>query len=135
MAVVNLGTGCKPGPDAVLRLEVAGAAILIGQLVYRDPADGKCKLASTASLIASSAVGVAMTSATAADQPVVVQWDGTVTGTATLVRGDGYWVSDTAGSVGQQADITTNDWVCFVGAATLTTALRLAIKPFEMQHA
>lgn len=135
MAIVNLGTGVKPSTDASRSNEIAGAVILAGQVVYRDATDGSVKLASTASANASKALGVALNSAPTVGQPVVVQWSGVVSGTATLIVGEPYFVSDTAGSVGQATDVGLNDFVTFVGIALTATTLRLGILASGVQHA
>ena len=134
MAVVNLGTGVLASGNASVKDEIAGVAILAGQAVYRDAADGRVKLAST-SAAANAAIGIALNSAPTAGQPVRVAWDGTLTGTATLIVGEAYFVSDTAGSLGQMSDVGTGDFVTFVGIAATATSLKL--RPFVsgVQHA
>lgn len=135
MAIVNLGTGIVPGSDASVKDEVAGVAILAGQVVYRDVSDGRVKLASTATAAVAAAVGVALNSAPTVGQPVRVCWDGTVTGVAALVVGEPYFVSDTAGSVGQISDVGTGDFVTLVGIALSATSLRVRPLASGVAHA
>ena len=134
MAIVNLGTAVLPSGDVSVKDEIAGAVILAGQAVYRDSADQRVKLAST-SAAANAAIGIALNSAPTVGQPVRVAWEGTLTGTATIVVGDAYFVSDTAGSVGQMSDIGTADFVTFVGIAATATSIK--VRPFVsgVQHA
>jgi hypothetical protein len=135
MASVNLGTGVLPGSDASLKDEVSGEAILAGQVVYREVTTKKVKLASAASAEKADTVGVAMSSAPTAGQIIKVQWDGEVTGTATLVVGEPYFVSDTAGSVMPAADISAGEYVTLVGIARTATKLALGIFASKTPHA
>jgi hypothetical protein len=135
MAAVNLGTGVLPGSDASLKDEVSGEAILAGQIVYREVTTKKIKLASTASAEKADVTGVAMSSAPTAGQIIKVQWDGEVTGTATLVVGEPYFACETAGNVQPAADIGANEFMCFVGFASAANKLKLGIFAGSVAHA
>lgn len=135
MAAVNLGTGVKPSSDTQTKIETAGEAVAIGQVVYREISSKKVKLANTSSSEKAAAIGVALTTATAADQPVIVAWSGTITGTATVVVGEPYFVSDTSGSVYPAADIGSADYLTFVGFGITATSFKLGILHSGVAHA
>jgi len=126
MAAVNLGTGVTPGPDAdIIFNQTVGQAILAGQIVHEDPADGKWRLGSNASVTSPRRVGVALNSAPTVGQLVDVQYGGTVLNTATLVVGETYQIAATAGSVAPVADILAAAYASFIGIAPTATSLKL----------
>ncbi len=126
MTAVNLGTGVLPGPDAdIIYNAVVGQAVLAGQIVHEDPADGKWRLASNANVTSPRRVGVALQSAPTIGQTIDVQWGGSVLGTATLVVGETYIISATAGSAAPVADILTTAYTSILGAAKSATELKL----------
>lgn len=135
MAALALGTNCTPGSDANLRQETSGAAITIGQAVYRDSATGRVKLAVNTSGPAAEATGFAMSTCTGAEQPVIVQWGGTIENAATLVVGEPYLLSDTPGSVMPTADLGAGDYVTVAGVAIAATKFRIGIVPSGVAHA
>lgn len=135
MAAVNLGTGVLPGADASIKYEVVGEAILAGQVVYREVATKKVKLASSASGEKADVVGVALASAPTAGQSIPVQWSGEITGTATLVVGEPYFACETAGSVQPAADIGAGEYLTFVGFARTATKIALGIFASNTAHA
>ena len=112
------------GLGAATRDGVAGAAITAGQVVYRDTADGKWKLAdcNSATAAARTPGGIALNGA-AIGQPVEVLTEGPVTIGATLTAGVAYYLSGTAGGIRPVADNTTGDYPTIVGIATSTTVL------------
>lgn len=126
MAAVNLGTGVTPGPDAdIVYNQPVGAAILAGQIVHEDPADGKWRLGSNANVTSPRRAGVALQSAPTVGQMVDVQVGGTVLGTATLVVGETYQIAATAGSVAPVADILAAAYTSVMGVAPTATSLKL----------
>lgn len=135
MVAINLGTSVTPGADASYKDEVAGEAILVGQLVYRESSTLRVRLAVASSAEQAECLGVAMSSAPTAGQAVRVQWAGDVENCATLVLGEPYFVADTAGSVMPAADLATGDYVSLVGIAKATTTLKLGLTPGGVAHA
>jgi hypothetical protein len=135
MASVALGTAVVAGSDADKVSEVAAMALSAGDVVYLDKFDGgRVKKASTASAQTSQILGVALNSA-GVNQPVSICWRGTITGTATLVVGEAYFVSDTAGQVYPAADLGANDFGAFLGFAVTATSLKIAPFSAGVSHA
>lgn len=118
----------KAGANALTTSGRAGAAASAGQAVYRDPADGKFKLADNdnASAAVRQVDGIALHAA-AVDQPLTVQTGGDITIGAALTPGTSYFLSGTPGGICPQADLSTGDDVILLGLAKSTTVLQLRI--------
>lgn len=116
------------GSGAIIEDQIAGAAITAGQLLYKDSADGKVKLADANSGVAEarSIYGVAVNNA-AANQPVAVQRKGKVAIGATVAVGTIYVLSATAGGVAPSADLATGHYVSILGVAVSATEIEIAI--------
>lgn len=106
----------------------AGATITQGQVVYRDAADGKYKLADNNSATAAvrSPVGIALNSASNS-QPLRVLTAGPITIGATLTAGVAYYLSDTPGGISPVADLASGEYPSIIGIATSTTVLNVRI--------
>lgn len=115
-----------PGTDAVINRATAGATITAGQVVYRESATGKFKLADNNSATAEARVpyGIALNGA-ASGQPIAVQRSGSITIGATLTAGVQYYLSATAGGIAPVADLTTGMYPSTVGLATSTSVMKL----------
>jgi hypothetical protein len=135
MPAVNLGTSVIPGSNAQVRPETAGAAILAGQAVYKNPSDQRVYLAVTTSQITAACIGIAISSAPTAGQKIFIVWEGDVEGTATLVQGESYHVCDTAGSLDISTAVGSGDWCCYVGGARSASILRIRVNQLGVQHA
>ncbi len=116
------------GADAVVEHGTAGAAITAGQVVYKDAADGKFKLADcdSATAAAKNPYGIALNGASSG-QPLDVQRSGDITIGGTLTEGTAYYLSGTAGGIAPLADIASGDDPILLGLATSTSVLRLRI--------
>lgn len=108
----------------------AGAAVTIGQAVYKDQQDSKWKLAQndgTAEEAGAGGIAVALTESAADGQPITVAKTGTIDLGATLTVGEIYCLSSTAGGIAPEADsATTNDYITILGVATAADSLKLA---------
>lgn len=106
-----------------------GVAVTAGQAVYKGAADGLWYLAdnNSATAAARQAMGIALNGG-GIGQPVRVLLSGPVTIGATLTAGVAYYLSDTAGGICPVADLGTGEYSCFIGLATSTTVLDVAIK-------
>jgi hypothetical protein len=107
---------------------IAGATITAGQVVYKDPADNKYKLADgdSATAIIRKPIGIALNGASNG-QPLAIVKAGDVTIGATLTAGAVYILGDDAGGISPIADGASGDDVVIIGVATSTTVLRVGI--------
>ena len=119
---------------ATTELVTYGATITQGQVVYRDTADSKMKLAdANVSAALATAYGIALTPGDADDKGYVAK-AGPIDLGATLTVGEIYMVSDTAGGIAPEADIaTTNDYVTILGVASAADQLNININATGVQ--
>lgn len=114
------------GADAVIEHGTAAVAVNAGQQTYLDGSTGKLGLADNNS--GTPAVrkprGTALHSA-AANQPLAIQRDGSITIGASLTAGVVYYLSDTPGGICPVADLATGEYPSIVGIATSTSVLDL----------
>jgi hypothetical protein len=107
---------------------VAGAAITQGQPLYKDATDSKrLKLADANAAASAEVVGISL-NAGSTGQPVKYAYDDALfTPGGTLVVGETYALSATAGALCPIADLTTGDRpvVCFVAISTTQAVLRI----------
>lgn len=115
-----------PGSDAVVEHGTAGVSITAGQQVYLDSATGKYGLADNNSATAGvrKPRGTALHAA-AANQPLAIQRDGSITIGATMTAGVAYYLSDTPGGICPVADLASGEYPSLIGMATSTTVLDL----------
>lgn len=106
----------------------AGATLTAGQVVYKDTADGKLKLADNdhATAAIRSAYGITLNGASDG-QPVSVLKKGPLTLNAVMTAGTTYVLSSTAGGIAPQADLLSGDDVIILGVARSTTVLEVNI--------
>ena len=112
---------------------IAGATITAGQVLYLDAVTTTLKLADNNVDAATAAVvGVALHGATSG-QPIEYATSGSLT-FSTMVVGETYIVSGTAGAIAPVADISTGR-VSYVGYASTATNLVLTIRATGVVHA
>lgn len=126
--IVITAANVVPSNTATVARGIAGVAITAGQAVYLSPTTGKYDLADTDSATAAvrAAHGVALNGA-AANQPIAVCTKGPVTIGATLVAGEVYYLSGTAGGICPVADVAAGDYPLVVGQAASTSVLNVDI--------
>lgn len=114
------------GNGAKTEQGTAGATITAGQVVYKDPADGKYKLADTdsATVAARSPAGIALHGASNG-QPLTILTSGPVTIGAAVTQAVAYYLSGTAGGICPVADVAAGDYTCIVGMAISATVLKV----------
>lgn len=115
------------GSNARVENGVFGATITQGQVVYKDAADGKFKLADTDSATAAVKVpyGIAL-NAGSNGQPGSVLLSGDITIGATLVAGTTYYLSPAPGGIAPLADVAIGDDYTIVGIATTAAILKVS---------
>lgn len=121
-----------PGNGAKMKHVTAGATITAGQVVYRDPTDGKYKLADCDSATAAvrSPAGIALNGASDG-QPLTIIYEGLVTIGATIAAGVAYYLSPTAGGIAPVADLGSGDYTSIIGIAKSTTVLDVKLHEAE----
>lgn len=122
------------GSNASKELGVAGATITAGQVVYKDSADGKFKLAdaNSATVAARTAYGIALNGASDG-QPLQVQTSGDITIGATVTVGNVYVLSGTPGGIGvgggpgPASDLVSGWYTNVIGVGQTSAILTLRI--------
>jgi hypothetical protein len=114
---------------ASLEEGTAGASILAGKVVYKDPATKKYLLADSNSptVDARTPRGIALHAAEL-NQPLKILKSGDVTIGATLVAGTAYYLSDTPGGICPVADVGTGEYVSIIGLSKSTSVLTVNIQ-------
>ena len=117
------------GSNAVVEPGTAGATITAGQVVYKDAADGKYKLADADSATAAAKAprGIALNGASDG-QPLSIIRSGDVTIGATLTPGTAYYLSPVAGGIAPLADVASGDDVVLLGLAESASVLAVDIQ-------
>jgi hypothetical protein len=117
------------GANAKTASGSAGATILAGQLIYKDPATMKYLLADNNAVDpnAHDAVGVALHGASL-NQPITLQTSGDITIGAALTAGADYFLSAAPGAICPRADVVAGSAVCLVGLAKSTSVLVIDIQ-------
>jgi hypothetical protein len=114
------------GNGAKTETGTAGAVITAGQVVYKDAADNKFKLADTdsATAAARSPYGIALHAA-AANQPLAVLVSGPITIGAAVAAAVPYFLSGTAGGICPFADVAAGDYTCIIGMGVSATVINV----------
>lgn len=110
---------------------VSGASLTPGMSVYRKASDSKWYGMQHDGTQAESGYGVKIgicLTTSAANQPVCVQYDGSISFGAILTSGERYYVGAGTGGICAVADIIAGEYVTFLGVATSTSLMSL--KPF-----
>lgn len=111
---------------AVEEQGTAGATVTAGQVVYQDVSDSnKWKLADADALASAAAKGIALHGASD-DQPLRIIVSGDLNPGATVVIGEVYCVSDTAGGIKPVSDLASTEYVTPLGIGT--TAANIAVQ-------
>jgi len=115
-----------PSTNAVVKTGTAGGTITAGQTLYADASDGgDLKLADAdASALTAVVVGIALHGASDG-QPLSFLASGDITIGATVVVGEIYVLSGTAGGIAPEADLATADWVSVLGVGITTGKIRI----------
>jgi hypothetical protein len=117
----------KMSPAGRSLRRTAFEAINAGQPVYLSTSDNKFHLCdNNASLAASKVFGIAVQSVTANQPLIACYWDPKFVLGATIVVGDNFWTSGTAGGItNTAADNVTGMYISWLGIAVSTTEIYL----------
>jgi hypothetical protein len=116
------------GSNARVESGTFGATVTQGQVVYRDAADGRFKLADCDSGTAAAKIpyGIALNSG-AAGQPADVQISGDITIGGTLSPGLPYFLTPNPGGIGLIAEVAVGDDYTLLGIASSASVLKMGI--------
>ena len=132
----NVVTVSTPASDnnAIERRYLSGQTIAGGAPVYLGT-DNLLRVADNdVDAATAAAIGIALHGA-AAGQPLAVQRSGVINLGATLVVGETYVVSATAGAIAPIGDLTTGKFVTILGVATSAANCQLGIIASGTQRA
>lgn len=120
------------GANASTNSGIAGATITAGQPLYIDATDSNyLKPADAdASTATAAAVGIALNGASRSQPVSYVTADSDFTPGATLVSGESYYLSSTAGSINPVADLATG-WYpvqLFIAKSTTKAVLNITVQ-------
>lgn len=124
----------RPVSGATQTTVVAGETITAGQPVYKKAADSKYYKAISNSSEASTCRGIAITNAGADEQLVILSAGKIIIG-GTVVLGESYFVSGTAGGIQPSGDVGSGEYVCFLGIGVTTTQIKVNIDASGIAHA
>jgi len=115
------------GSNATRDIGTAGETIVAGKAVFLNAATNKWMLSDNNGTGTRQVKGIALNGASL-NQPLSVLKDGDVTIGATLVAGQDYWLSATAGGICPRADLATGMDTILIGIAKSTTVLAVDIQ-------
>ena len=117
------GASLVPGPNATITKLTAGAALAIGDIVYRDATDSfHAKLADANSATAAVRVvyGISLSAVASGQLALILTDDDSLTLGATLTACDTLVLSGTPGKIAPDADAVTGWYKTILGVATST---------------
>lgn len=118
-------TSVAEGTGARKTTGTAGEAITIGQSLYYNSTDSKWYKADANATGKDAVAGIALSTAAAAGQPVVVQTEGQITIGATVAIGTIYVQSATAGGICPSTDLVTGMKTAIIGIAVTAAIIDL----------
>lgn len=128
MATYALTPANVIGSNVNIEVGVAGAAIAQGVLLYQKASDGRLYAADNNVTVAEAAcIGIALSSASAAGQPLYFTRGGEITTQAALFAGQGkpLFMSSAAGVMCDPGDVLTGQWLTHIGHTTATNKFML----------
>ena len=130
MAAITLPTSVKPTSNTKFApLGILGATVVIGQSLYQDATDSKWYLCDNNNTLAIATIkGVAFTAGTSGDYALIAISGSVIYVGSTLVVGESYYVSSTAGSIIPSGDLAAGNYISRVGDGATATQLDLSIK-------
>lgn len=124
ITAANVGVGSS----VRVRTVPVGEAITHAQPLYLHTDNKYYRADANASAAAAAATAISITSSSADGHVVVVETENALVNLgSTLVVGETYVVSATAGAICPIGDLTTGAYPCILGVATTSTLLKLNI--------
>lgn len=133
-ALVITAANVVPGSGAKTMVAAQLAeTVTQGMAAYRDAATKKFgKADSNVSAAPAECVGIFLT-AGSLNQPAIIHTEGPLTIGATVVVGERYFVGDVAGGIVPSADVSSGEWVTYLGVGISTTQIDVRIQPSRVQ--
>ena len=103
----------------------AGAAVTAGQTVYKDLTDGNDHKPCDADASASAVIAGIALHASEDKQPLAIQKSGTINMGGTVVVGEVYCVSSTAGGVAPDLDVASGEYRTVIGVGVTAANILL----------
>lgn len=129
-------TAVRPTANTDFTRVSYGATVAAGNPLYVDSADNLSKLAdSNASAATAAAKYIAITPGVSGGFGLVAKGGSIILVGTTMVVGETYYVSQTAGSIIATNELATGDYVTRLGTASSATQLDLAIQATGIQRA
>lgn len=127
-----------PRAGCAILLVTAGEAITQGMPVYRSQSDSKYYKADSDASATADVAGIAATPSSAdGDRFVIAKNKSGSTADinlgATLTQGETYVVSTNAGAVAPIGDLTTGDYISYLGVASSTSILQMNLNATGIQ--
>ena len=114
------------GSNAIIGTGTAGETILAGKSIYKDTSDGKYKLADADAAATAEAAGIALNGASDT-QPIDFVKFGDIDPGGTVVVGELYMVSKTAGGIAPITDLGQGDYATVLGIGTTASNIKIKI--------
>lgn len=126
-ALVITAANVAAGAGAKSRPGVLGDTVTQGMVAYRAAATKKLgKADSNVSAALAEVVGIFLT-AGSPNQPATIHTEGPITIGAALTVGERYFLGDVAGGIVPSADLSSGEYVTYLGTAISATVLDVRI--------
>ncbi len=115
------------GTNATIGSGDAGETITAGECVYKDTTDlNKYKRCDNSAEASARIAGIALNGASDG-QPISFVMAGDINPGGTVVVGEIYLVSTTAGGIAPEADVVSTEFVSIIGVGTTTSNIQVKI--------
>jgi hypothetical protein len=136
--LVQTAANVAVGVNTSVQLVVAGEALTQGMPVYRSSLDSNYYKADSDAEASAEVRGIAVTPASASGDRFVLASpksgsSADVNLGATLTQGETYVVSTNAGAIAPISDLTTGDYVTYLGVASSASILKMRLNPTAVQ--
>lgn len=136
--LVQTAANVAVGVNTSVQLVVAGEALTQGMPVYRSSLDSNYYKADADAEASAEVRGIAVTPASASGDRFVLASpksgaSADVNLGATLTQGETYVVSTNAGAIAPIGDLTTGDYVTYLGVASSASILKMRLNPTAVQ--
>lgn len=121
------------GTGAIATMGTAGVALIAGDTIYLDSVTSTLKLGDCDALASAAVIGIALHAA-GIGQPVRYQTEGEIALGTTLVVGEIYVQSVTAGKICLLSDIGVGDFTTIIGIGKTAALMTLILRAGGVAH-